>query len=376
MDHNTSLIKYDIACKALAEAKSVDEVKDIRDKSDAMRIYAKQAKNKELEIDAAEIRIRAERRLGEMLREQKETVGLNTGTQGFGRPSLGGSSEEPPKSDIPTLADVGIDKKLSSRAQKVADIPEDKFESIMGEWRDRVNREHERVTINLLNEYSRQEKDEKLANQQTASIHYLHRNGSYVSDFEEVLSQVKSGEQEPYGCIYVDPPWAYQNQGTRGSTDNHYETMSVDELIKLPVGEVAAGRSHLHLWTTNAFLFECPRIFDAWGFQFKSSFVWVKPQMGMGNYWRNAHEFLLLGVRGGQTALDKSLLSWTQSLREDHSTKPAIVRDFVERLSPGPYLELFGREFISGWTVFGNECRNDVNLELFERRDLRASRIQ
>jgi hypothetical protein len=71
---------------------------------------------------AAEIRIRAERRLGEMLREQKETVGLNTGTAGLGRPSLGGTKKEPPKS-IPTLADIGINKKLSSRAQKLAAVP-------------------------------------------------------------------------------------------------------------------------------------------------------------------------------------------------------------------------------------------------------------
>src|SRR5690242_11523246 len=76
------LIRYEAACKALSEALAVDEVQDIRSKADAMRIYGMQAKNKALEIDAAEIRIRAERRLGELLNEQKSGPGLNTGAKG------------------------------------------------------------------------------------------------------------------------------------------------------------------------------------------------------------------------------------------------------------------------------------------------------
>lgn len=142
----TMLIKYETACRALAEARSVDEAKAIRDKSEAIRIYARQAKNKQLEIDAAEIRIRAERRLGEMLAEQKATVGLNRGLSGS---RVSGSEKEPVKDTRPTLADAGIDKKLSSRAQALAAVPEEEFEDHIGEWRDRVAFENERVTVNL-----------------------------------------------------------------------------------------------------------------------------------------------------------------------------------------------------------------------------------
>jgi N6-adenosine-specific RNA methylase IME4 len=79
--------------------------------------------------------------------------------------------------------------------------------------------------------------------------------------------------------------------------------------------------------------------------------VWVKPQMGTGNYWRVSHEFLLLGVRGGCAFLDGSKRSWLQAKRKRHSAKPAAVRKLIEQVSPGPRLELFGRAPVDGWTV-------------------------
>ncbi|CAK7026567.1 hypothetical protein [Saezia sanguinis] len=145
----TALVKYDAACRALAEAKAVDEVKDLRDKAEAMRIYAMQAKNKTLEVDAAEIRIRAERRLGEMITHQKETVGLNTGAAGLGINQHNKQEVRSLPTTAPTLADVGISKDLSSRAQKLAAVPEEEFETEVGEWRERVQIEGQRVTTRL-----------------------------------------------------------------------------------------------------------------------------------------------------------------------------------------------------------------------------------
>ena len=111
-------------------------------------MYARQAKNRDLEVDAAEIRIRAERRLGELIKLQKETVGLATGAAGIGKPASAVITEY--RTQPPTLAEVGIDKNLSSRAQKLAAVPEEKFEGMLGGWRERVADETERVTTNLL----------------------------------------------------------------------------------------------------------------------------------------------------------------------------------------------------------------------------------
>lgn len=138
------LVPYDVACRALSEARSVSEIKNIRDKSDAMRFYARQAKNKQLEVDAAEIRIRAERRLGEMLIEQKETVGMNTGMAGS---IVSPTGREALKDDRPTLADVGIDYKLSSRAQKIAAVDADDFEDTADRWREYSMGENHAVSL-------------------------------------------------------------------------------------------------------------------------------------------------------------------------------------------------------------------------------------
>jgi N6-adenosine-specific RNA methylase IME4 len=163
-----------------------------------------------------------------------------------------------------------------------------------------------------------------------------------------------------FGTIYADPPWRYNNRASRGAACNHYDTMTVEEICALPICELAATDAHLHLWVTNAFLFEAPRIFQAWGFEYRSELVWCKPQMGVGNYWRNSHEKLLTAVRGKATRFDdRGLQSWLICRRGAHSAKPEQVRAYIERASPAPYLELFGRRQIPGWTVWGNEIIRD-----------------
>jgi N6-adenosine-specific RNA methylase IME4 len=163
-----------------------------------------------------------------------------------------------------------------------------------------------------------------------------------------------------FGTIYADPPWPYQNQATRSATSNIYQTMSLKDIANLPIKELTADKAHLHLWATNAFLFECKAIIEAWGFEYKSCFVWVKRQMGIGNYWRLSHEFLLLGVKGGLTFLAHDEKSWSLEDRTAHSAKPGKIRSIIEKVSPGPYLELFARDTYDSWTVWGNEIKRTI----------------
>lgn len=160
-----------------------------------------------------------------------------------------------------------------------------------------------------------------------------------------------------YPTIYCDPPWRYDNTASRAAAENHYGTMPFDDIERLPIGELADKNAHLHLWATSSFLREALELIDAWGFKYKSCLVWIKDQIGMGNYWRISHEYLLLGVRGSLRFRDRSRPSWVGARRNGHSRKPGVFRHLVEQVSPGPYLELFGREEIPGgmWTVFGNE---------------------
>jgi N6-adenosine-specific RNA methylase IME4 len=324
MDHQ-SLIQLDRAKGAIMQARSVQELKGIRDKAEALRVYARQAKDSlEIQNHCAEIKIRAERRAGEMLRDAEKHKG--------GRPTKNQSH------DVTSLKDADISKMESHRWQRVASVPEPVFEHHIAETMDA---KRELTTVGVI----------KLANQskpRNGAVRVEKSDSVFVKNLDDLDGQ-------KFSCIYADPPWRYSNQSTRASTDNHYSTMTVDEICALPVADLCAERCHLHLWTTNGFLFECQKIFEAWGFTFKSSYIWVKPQMGIGNYWRNSHEFLLLAVRGGMVSQAKDLISWGRFDRAAHSEKPQGIRKLVERFSPGPYLELFGRRRADNWTVFGNE---------------------
>ena len=118
--NQTGLAKYDAARYALSVAVEVDEVKDIRDKAAAMAAYARQAQDKELLQWATEIKVRAERRAGEMMRDMEK----NTGAKGIGPIAV----TRLDRNQAPTLADMGISKNESSRWQKLAAVSDEKFE--------------------------------------------------------------------------------------------------------------------------------------------------------------------------------------------------------------------------------------------------------
>jgi len=173
-----------------------------------------------------------------------------------------------------------------------------------------------------------------------------------VSDLQQLVA-----DGIKYSTVLADPPWRYENTASRGAAANHYATTTTAEICAEPVLDLVEADAHLHLWTTNAFLEPAFHVMRAWGFEYKSCLVWVKPTIGMGNYWRVSHEFCLFGSRGRLPFRRNDVLSWVLARRSVHSRKPFRFRELIEQVSPGPYLELYGREEQpnTGWTVYGNQ---------------------
>ena len=167
-----------------------------------------------------------------------------------------------------------------------------------------------------------------------------------------------------FATILVDPPWPLQ------SGEKHYRTMSLARITALPVGALAARDAHLWLWTTNALLPKAYEVAEAWGFTVRSPLTWVKFRLGLGGRYqlRNATEQLLFCTRGRAPLGSRSQPTWFNAPVQEHSRKPAEQFAIIERVSPGPYLELFARrrpESNQPWAVWGDQVASDIRIPGF-----------
>lgn len=162
-----------------------------------------------------------------------------------------------------------------------------------------------------------------------------------------------------YRVIYADPPWSYGNKlvDGYGAAEDHYPTMTIEELCALPVKDLAEDNAVLFLWVTSPLLEECFEVIRAWGFKYKTSFVWDKLRKNFGYYNGVRHEFLLVCTRGSCTPDVPKLFDSVQSIeRTEHSRKPEEFRQIIDTLYPhGKRIELFARRPAPGWEVWGNE---------------------
>lgn len=166
-----------------------------------------------------------------------------------------------------------------------------------------------------------------------------------------------------YQTIYADPPWLERGGGQiKRGADRHYPLMATSEICKLPVGEWAAPDAHLYCWVTNNFLEDGLDVLHAWNFRFVTLITWMKDRAGLGQYFRGLTEHCLFAVRGKvpyKLTPDGHRLQGVtgfQAPRGAHSVKPETMRQMIERVSPGPYLELFARRPAAGWDVWGNQA--------------------
>ena len=173
-----------------------------------------------------------------------------------------------------------------------------------------------------------------------------------------------------YSTILADPPWQFVNRTGKIAPEHkrlsRYPTMTLGEILALPIPQIITSTAHLYLWCPNALLPEGLAVMKAWGFNYKSNLVWHKIRKdggsdgrGVGFYFRNVTELILFGVRGKNArtlAPARSQVNLLASRKQEHSRKPDKQYDIIEACSPSPYLELFARGMRPGWTVWGNQA--------------------
>ena len=166
-----------------------------------------------------------------------------------------------------------------------------------------------------------------------------------------------------YGAIYMDPPWAFQTR-SKGSqrvtphrcAEDHYRTMEAWEIAALPIPDLAAKDCALFMWAVDSHFDLAFKLFDIWGFKFKTrAFTWNKGSIGMGYWSRKQTEICLLATRGTPKRLNADVREVIDAPRREHSRKPDEAYGRIERLVAGPYLDLFARQRWPGWDVWGNE---------------------
>ena len=185
-----------------------------------------------------------------------------------------------------------------------------------------------------------------------------------------------------YKIIYADPPWSYDDKSlNRGGAERHYKTEGNDVLSLIDVNSIADDDCVLFMWATFPKIKEALELMEAWGFEYKTNaFTWVKKNKikdswfwGMGSWTRNNAEYCLLGVKGKPKRISKGIHSVVDTKIGDHSQKPFEVRSrIVELMGDIPRIELFARDSgdkdlfgknrMDGWDVWGNEVKSDIEL--------------
>lgn len=333
-NNGQQLVQLSKATQMLAEAKTLDEVKKILNIAEAARVYARAAKlGLEAYNHAAEVKVRAERKAGEMLDQLSKSVG---GRPGKTADKVAGVSEY---RDV--LNEHQIPERAAQRWQQLASLPEEEFEQHIEDSRG----ERPITTTGLVREQKEAEREARRT-----------ENRAKVANVRTPTDLVGGAQ---FATIVIDPPWDWGDEGDvdqMGRARPQYETLSLEKLLALPVSKLADIDCHLYLWITNRSLPKGFQLIEAWGFRYVTCVTWVKPHFGMGNYFRGQTEHVLFGVKGSQQLKRKDQGTVLNAPRgNEHSSKPEEFYSLVQSCSPGPYLEMFGRRKRRLWTIWGED---------------------
>lgn len=326
MNNDQTIVKMEQANRLLAECKTVPEAKYYHDMAEAGRQFARMNHlGLEAVNNAAEFKLRTERRLGDLLKQMAENGERET--RGGDR-----KSKQSPDASTLMLNDIGVSKNQSSRWQTMAEVPEEQFEKFVAET-----------------------KADKAELTSAGVIRLARHNEQAAIEPRPILFPTSQ-----FSTIVVDPPWpiekiAREVRPNQAALD--YPTMSLDEISALPVSPLCFDDCHLYLWTTERFLPSAFGILETWGFRYIFTMVWRKPggyqPFGLPQY--NC-EFVLFGRRGSLNFDDtKNFFTCFEAPRREHSRKPDEFYDLVRRVSPGPRLDMFSRERREGFEQHGKE---------------------
>lgn len=325
---NDALARLSAATQALAVAKTMDEIKQIRDIAVAAQTYAKAAKlGLDAQNHAAEIKLSAERKAGELLKQ--------LGSNPVGRPTGNYSKLEQFSEYRQVLVASAIAPVTAHRWQQIAELPEHVFQAHVAE---RQEAREELTTSGLLRVVQERKRQEMVQEKRT-----------------------QPWPQAQYRVFYADPPWQYGDSGLDeyGHAERHYPTLSLAELVSLgsKVRELASTDAVLFLWATSPMLEVAFQVIRAWGFFYKTSFVWDKVKHNFGHYNSVRHELLLVCTRGSCQPDVSTLFDSVQTIeRGEHSAKPKEFREMIDTLYTwGGRIELFARQSTPGWDAWGNE---------------------
>jgi N6-adenosine-specific RNA methylase IME4 len=328
------LTRYDAARHALEAAATVDEVKEIHDQSEALRAYARQIHDAELEAWSAEIKLRARARIGELSKGLERT---DQATRLADRGSMG-IRWRTPMASTPSFATLAFPARLQTAASRFAASSS--------------------VTPSRSKPSSRVSAPKKEPVTEKQILQMVGREIIREDRVEKLLRRAEAFPNKRYGILLADPPWRYDAPLSDSCRiENKYPTMALDAIMALPVGDIAAPDAALFLWA--ALLEEGFEVLRAWGFRFRSHAVWVKPSVGMGRWFRQQHEMLLLGVRGHMPVPLEANRSPSVIIapRGEHSEKPDAAYEIIERGFPEfPKIELFARRSRYGWERWGLEA--------------------
>jgi N6-adenosine-specific RNA methylase IME4 len=307
------------------------EVLKIRNFAGAAEKYFRAAgHSREVAKEAAEIRLRAERKAGEILDQMKQ----RGERAGKGRPEN--------KCDAAshlTLPDLGVHKKQASRWQQIAAVPAPVFENYIEE---RNKRDLDELTTSGL--------------MTIAKFNGKHAKGD---ELRKAPPPLPTG---PFGVVVADPPWPYSERRPTNDSRGYpaYSGMSLEEIEALPVARIANDDAVLWLWTTNAFLEPAFRVARAWGFDYRTLLTWAKNKIGLGDWLRGQTEHCLMCSRGRPVITLTAQSTLLTAPVGEHSRKPDEFYSLVEQVCPTPHfgrVELFSREPRAGWRAWGAEAR-------------------